>query len=361
MPTTRSSARGSDQRSSPASSTGTATTSSKRKADASPESKAKKGNKQAKKKQKTIEETTSDVPSKQEEAKEDAEMIEAAEAAEKEVEHQAEGAEEKRADHKTEDEDMSETPQNKGELNDESKEVMREANAASKEGVEDKGKPEDIEQDTSVEATKLTDANTKPDTNGAVEETSERQETTPSNILEKGIIYFFSRGRVGIDNPSSVGDIARSYIVLRPLPHGASLTSGPINPSSTANNRVLALPKKVLPVSARDRFMVFVEKANARVDAIKESVLTSSDYETKTAGTRHTPAAAPLAEGVYAITSIGRDSHLAYMLTIPAELSEVQRDVGLKERGSFVMSTKNPQYEGPAQAQLPQGPKFSQE
>ncbi len=75
----------------------------------------------------------------------------------------------------------------------------------------------------------------------------------PSTILEKGIIYFFFRGRVGIEEPQGVQDVARSYIVLRPLPLGAKLGEGPLE--DLGNNRLLALPKKVLPVSHRDRFM----------------------------------------------------------------------------------------------------------
>ena len=198
-----------------------------------------------------------------------------------------------------------------------------------------------------------------PSGDDAVEKSSQREASTPSSILEKGIIYFFFRGRVGIDEPSDVGDIARSYIVLRPLPHGAKLGDGPIG--DDGNNRLLALPKKILPLSGRDRFMVFVEKAKISIEDIKNTVLTSSDYATKTAGTRHTPAATPVGEGVYAITTTGRESHLAYILTIPSELSEVQRDVGLQERGSFVTSLKNPQYAGPANTNLPRGPEFPKE
>ena len=193
----------------------------------------------------------------------------------------------------------------------------------------------------------------------AVEESSQREASTPSSILEKGIIYFFFRGRVNIDDPSNVDDLARSYLVLRPLPHGAKLGDGPIG--DDGNNRILALPKKVLPVSPRDRFMVFVEQAKSSMEDIKKNHLTSSDYATKTAGTRHTPSATPVAEGVYAITTTGRESHLAYIVTIPSELSEVQRDVGLSERGSFITSIKNPQYPGPANTNLPQGPEFPQE
>ncbi|KAI9727826.1 MAG: hypothetical protein M1834_007973 [Cirrosporium novae-zelandiae] len=215
------------------------------------------------------------------------------------------------------------------------------------------------EEEGSNKRSKKAMAETKKPKEGAVI-ASGREEVVPSNILEKGIIYFFFRGRVGIDEPQEVSDIARSYIVLRPLPHGAKLGDGPI--SDTGNNRFIALPKKVLPLSHRDRFMLFVEKAKTSLQEIKENHLAGSDYETKTAGTRHTPPATPIAEGIYAITTTGRGSHLAYILTVPSNgLGEVQKDMGLRERGSFVTSVKNPQYPGPTNAALPQGPDYPKE
>jgi hypothetical protein len=220
------------------------------------------------------------------------------------------------------------------------------------------------EEDSKMNATGNVEAlDSKPDASGEPEggavEPTEREDVTPASILEKGIIYFFFRGRVGIDDPSSVDDIARSYMVLRPLPHGAKLGEGEIG--DAGNCRLLALPKKVLPVSAKDRFMVFVEKTGMTFKDLKDSFLSASDYATKTAGTRHTPAATPVGEGIYAITTTGRESHLAYILTIPAELREVQQDIGLRERGSFVTSTKNPKYPGPANANLPKGPDYPKE
>lgn len=88
--------------------------------------------------------------------------------------------------------------------------------------------------------------------NGAVEKSDERGQAMPSNILEKGIIYFFIRGRVGVDDPKSVQDVQRTHIVMRPLPNNAKLTDGPIE--DLKNNRLLALPKKVLPRGSRDRY-----------------------------------------------------------------------------------------------------------
>ncbi|CAH0046702.1 unnamed protein product [Clonostachys solani] len=178
----------------------------------------------------------------------------------------------------------------------------------------------------------------------------------PPSILEKGIIYFFIRGRVNIDNPESVEDIARTYILLRPIEKDAKLGDGPIG--DARNNRLLALPKKKLPLSGKDRFMIFVEKSNASFKNLKKSFLAGADYETKTVGTRHTPAAIPVGEGVYALTTTGRESHLVYILTIPEKLDSAQKDLGIKEKGSFIISTKNPNYAGPASARLPKNPKF---
>lgn len=188
----------------------------------------------------------------------------------------------------------------------------------------------------------------------------DESETVPSSILEKGIIYFFIRGRVNIDEPSSVDEIARSYIILRPIEKDAKLGSGPIG--DAGNSRVCVIPKKTLPQSGRDRWIGFVEKTGASFQQLRDEFLASSDYMTKTAGARHAPAATPVGEGVYAITSTGRESHLAYLLTLPEKLGEVQREIGLKQRGSLVITTKNPAQPAPANARLPgKGPEYPKE
>jgi hypothetical protein len=223
------------------------------------------------------------------------------------------------------------------------------------------------------EAQPKADAHAAPDTNeqndaastadaSAVVEEQEREQAMPSSILEKGLIYFFSRGRVGVDDPESVQDLARSYFVLRPLPAGAKLTDGAIQ--DVSNNRLIALPKKVWPKSGKDRFMAFVEKGKTSMETLKEEFFQGSEYNTKTMGVRSTPEVTPLGEGVYALTSTGGGqgtTHLAYMLTIPSELGEVQKDVGIAEKGSFVLSLKNPESSGPTNAQLPQGPDYPKE
>ncbi|KAI1496334.1 hypothetical protein F5X99DRAFT_400740 [Biscogniauxia marginata] len=204
-----------------------------------------------------------------------------------------------------------------------------------------------------------TKARDQPEQNGSAEKPGARNGTVPSNILEKGLIYFFFRGRVGIDEPSDVNEIARSYFILRPLDKDAKLGEGVID--DVINSRLVAIPKKVLPLSGRDRWIAFVEKSDASFKTIKEEFLAASDYTTKTAGVRHSPAATPAAEGIYAITTTGRETHLAYMITLPADLGEVQTELGLRGKGSFIISTRNPAYEAPKGTSLPAGPEYPQE
>nr|POE48127.1 hypothetical protein CFP56_01455 [Quercus suber] len=235
---------------------------------------------------------------------------------------------------------------------------------------EDKSDPEKALKDSrgGQGLNALDDVKADPDDKGktskaeAVEEDDKREKALPSNVLEKGIIYFFTRGRVGTDNPDSVQDLARSYFVLRPLPDGAKLNDGAIQ--DMKNNRLVALPKKVWPKSGKDKFMAFIEKAKASIDELKEEFFSGSEYSTKTTGTQHSPEVTPVGEGVYAFTSTGGGqgtTHLAYMLTIPSEVGEVQKDIGIAEKGSFVVSLKNPEASGPANAQLPQGPDWPKE
>lgn len=236
-------------------------------------------------------------------------------------------------------------------------ELVEKKETNDEEGVQKNG--QDDTEETYEEPAPKEDQGSKQPTNGESAVNPAEEPDVPSSILEKGIIYFFIRGRVNIENPGEVDDIARTHMILRPIEKDAKLGDGPIGDGG--NTRLLALPKKVLPVSGKDRFMVFVEKSGASYDEIKKEFLDSSDYETKTAGSRHTPAATPVGEGVYAITSTGRESHLVYMITLPEKLEEVQKELGLKEKGSFILSTKNPQFPGPANAQLPQGPDYPKE
>ena len=201
----------------------------------------------------------------------------------------------------------------------------------------------------------------KTSENGAIKEQANNADRLPTTLLEKGIIYFFTRARIGIKEPEEVSDLQRTFIVLRPLARDANLKSQGTIPDGPVS-RLLALPKKTLPKSHRDRFMAFVDKAPVSIKQLKEeSFFKGNEYDTKTSGTRRQEPIMPVAEGVYALTQAQRSSHLTYMVTVPKELGEVQRDLGLRREGRFVISVKNPERPGPASARLPQKPGLPKE
>lgn len=101
----------------------------------------------------------------------------------------------------------------------------------------------------------------------------------PSSILEKGVIYFFFRPRVNVEEPESIDDVARLHVVLRPLPLGANM--GDLKDDGKA--RIFMLPKKILPTSSRDRFLAFVEKGGATVKDVREG-FAGEEHDTKTRG-----------------------------------------------------------------------------
>ncbi|KAF0639645.1 hypothetical protein NXS19_010576 [Fusarium pseudograminearum] len=224
---------------------------------------------------------------------------------------------------------------------------------------EKKDESKDEKVDTEKQEDDTSKSTNKKDSNGEDAVQPSEEPDVPSSILEKGIIYFFIRGRVNLEDPESVDDIARSFIMLRPIAKDARLGDGTI--ADAGNTRILALPKKTLPESGKEKYMVFVEKSGASFDEIKKEFLAADEYDTKSAVTRRTPPAKPVGEGVYAITSTGRESHLAYLTTLPEKLDEVQKELGIKEKGSFIISTKNPEFPGPQNAQLPEGPGFPKE
>lgn len=207
-------------------------------------------------------------------------------------------------------------------------------------------------------------AEEKPRVDGiesGVRKSQEREDIVPSRIVEKGIIYFFFRPKVNVTEAQGVNEVARSFLVLRPTPRGATLNEGQGPLEADAQCRLIVLPKKKFPTSGKERDMAFVEKAGQSMKQLKESFIAGRSYETSTRGEREVHEAKPYAEGVYAIMKEARSSHLAYILTIPEEIGDIQRDFGLQNRGSWVVQSKNPKFPGPAYATLPKEPEYPEQ
>lgn len=132
-------------------------------------------------------------------------------------------------------------------------------------------------------------------------------------------------------------------------------------PPKDGQSRLCIVPKKVLPTSGRQRWIGFVEKGNEPWYKATGEDLEAREYETKTMGHRHIPDAIQVGEGMYALTKANRAANLVYILTEPKELGEVQVELGLKDRGYFTISTRNPVYPAPKGTGIQGGPKYPQE
>jgi len=189
-----------------------------------------------------------------------------------------------------------------------------------------------------------------------IEHSSKRAAEMPASIIEKGIIYFLTRSRIDTEEPETVADLQRTYFILRPLAKDAKLGEDAIPDAPAA--RLITVPKKTFPKSHKDKFMVFVESTKKTMAHLKDEFFQGSEYETKTMGMRKEHPVTVIGEGVYAITLTGRTSHLTYILAIPSEPGKIQTDLGIRDKGSFVISLKNPTIKGPQNAQLPESPDF---
>lgn len=139
---------------------------------------------------------------------------------------------------------VSNKPQESGEKEDIEAEISGNELTKTTDATEDKGK---YVEDRSEEQLKA-------ESRSAVSVSLAREERVEKSlIMEKGIMYFFFRPKVAVEHAESLDDVQRSYIVLRPLPLGATLAEGKIKDGG--NNRLIAVPKKRLPVRGYEKFL----------------------------------------------------------------------------------------------------------
>ena len=159
--------------------------------------------------------------------------------------------------------------------------------------------------------------------------------------LERGNIYFLYRPRVEHDEVEGPGDIQNFDCVLSP--HGMQ------------RHRLLLIGRQQLPDPAakgRERFWAFVSLVCDEPRQMADE-LGAFEYETKTRGRRHQGAARPAGEGVYQLVRHGDHTHLVYALELPEQPGEVQRELGIVEEASYIISVKNPNKPSPRNAGLP--------
>jgi hypothetical protein len=155
-----------------------------------------------------------------------------------------------------------------------------------------------------------------------------------AKTLERGNLYFFYRPRVEEEHPEGLGDVQRMYMVL--APHGKK------------KYRLSVIGRKRLPDPEQkgDRVWGFIDVVETDPKRLVRQ-LQEVDYETKTRGMRHQPAARPAGEGVYRILRHDDHTHFAYALELPRRTGEVQKELGVDDEASYIISVKNPDAPAP--------------
>ncbi|KAK9465988.1 hypothetical protein V1512DRAFT_253911 [Lipomyces arxii] len=183
---------------------------------------------------------------------------------------------------------------------------------------------------------------------------SDKSSHEPTQMLEEGILYFFFRPKVDVDEASSFNDVQKFYIVMRPLP---STEANSLRDAPTDNFRMMVVPKKMLPTSG-GRVISLVTRVHSSNKDITEQ-LEAETYMTKTLGDRKLGSARPIAEGVYTLTQEGKSHYLTYTLTVPVEETDIDKEFGVFRESRYLVSARNPKYPGTGNMRISKSPEYS--
>jgi hypothetical protein len=113
-------------------------------------------------------------------------------------------------------------------------------------------------------------------------------------------------------------------------------------------HRLVVIGRKRLPEIADEHECNggFVQTVARNPDEIAGE-LGRIEYETKTRGARHLAPARPAGEGMYAIVNHDGHTHLGFALELPARPGEVQEELNIPARGSYILAFRNPEISAP--------------
>jgi hypothetical protein len=162
-------------------------------------------------------------------------------------------------------------------------------------------------------------------------------------ILEQGDIFFFFRPKVSATDIKSIDDVRRFYMVLCPEEEQKIIdgTNNDTNPQEKKIYRLFIIGKKSLPeirkteARSSERFWaqvggIFYDPQNLVED------LTADEY-------KKGDAARPVGEGKYAIIEHQNHAELAFILEMPQEIGEAQKELGIQKEASYIITVINPE------------------
>ena len=156
-------------------------------------------------------------------------------------------------------------------------------------------------------------------------------------VLEQGDIYFFYRPKKAAEQVKGIEDVRRFFMVTAPEEQN--------NTNSSSNNknqlyRLFLIGKKSLPevrkteARASERFWARVGGIFKDANELTKELL-SDEF-------RRGDAARPVGEGKYAIIKHQNHTELAYILEMPKEPGEAQKELGIEKEASYIVSVINP-------------------
>ena len=163
---------------------------------------------------------------------------------------------------------------------------------------------------------------------------------TQSEILEQGDIYFFYRPKKGAEEVKGIEDIRRFFMVTAPEEKEE-------NNNKSRLYRLFIVGKKSLP-EVRKTEARASERYWARVGGIfkEPDELTRELFSDEF---RKGDAARPVGEGKYAIVRHHQNhTELAYILEMPKEPGEAQKELGIEKEASYVILVINPKVARPS-------------
>src|SRR5918911_675349 len=168
-----------------------------------------------------------------------------------------------------------------------------------------------------------------------------------AEILEQGDIYFFYRPKKDAQEVKGIGDVSRFFMVTAPEKRKvgregeAKQEDFSVDSSKTQLYRLFVIGKKSLPevrkteARASERYWTRVGGIFRDVNELTKELL-SDEF-------RRGDVARPVGEGKYAIVKHHQDhAELAYILEMPKEPGEAQKELGIEKEASYIVSVINP-------------------
>jgi hypothetical protein len=189
------------------------------------------------------------------------------------------------------------------------------------------------------------------------------QEAT-AEVLEKGDIFFFYRPKTKIVDDGSGGDVKSIDDIRRFFMVTATTTTAANTENEQQQQQFDGTNSKTPKEEESQRYRLFVIGKKSLPEIRTSEARRSERYWAKVGGIFENPqeltsellsdefrrgdAARPVGEGKYAIVKHQDHAELAYVLEMPEEPGEAQRELGIEKEASYIVSIINPKVPVPA-------------